>query len=133
MWSKKYADNERVISAFLNNCRTVDIVKDSGLSRTTVNRLQKDPEFLQALRERRTAIVSGAVIKLQQNLSKDVDVLQEIIEDPEISPQVRVNAIQVSLSQLRDWTTTENIMKRLDKLQDPNRPENQFDSLFSEK
>ena len=113
----KYAEDERVISAFLNNYRMVDIIRETGLSKKTCYRIRNDPEFQKVIRERKEAILKTAVNKMQSYLTKDVEILQGIIEDPDTSPQIKVNAIQTLMNQLRDWTTTTDIMKRLEALQ----------------
>ena len=70
------------------------------------------------IRERKDAILKGAVNKMQSYLVKDVEILQQIIEDPETAPQVKLNGIQILMNQLRDWTTTTDIIKRIDALTD---------------
>ena len=96
--ARKFTEDERVIGAFLNNFRMVD--------------------FQKVLRDRKEAILKTAVNKMQGYLTRDVEILQEIIEDPNTSPQTKVNAIQTLMNQLRDWTTTTDIIKRLEALQD---------------
>lgn len=115
--AKNYTEDERVIGAFLNNFRMVDVMKETGLSKNTVYKIRNDPNFQKVIRERKDAILKTAVNKMQSYLTKDVEILQGIIEDPETSPQVKINAIQTIMSQLRDWTTTTDIMKRLEALQ----------------
>ena len=115
--AKNYTEDERVIGAFLNNFRMVDVMKETGLSKNTVYKIRNDPNFQMVIRERKDAILKTAVNKMQSYLTKDVEILQGIIEDPETSPQVKINAIQTIMSQLRDWTTTTDIMKRLEALQ----------------
>lgn len=117
--AKDYIHDERVISAFLNNFRMVDVMKETGLSKNTVYKIRNDPEFQNALRERKEAILKTAVNKMQGYLTKDVEILQKIIEDPETSAQVKINGIQTLMNQLRDWTTTTDILKRLEALQKP--------------
>jgi len=115
--ARNYCEDERVISAFINNFRMVDIMRATGLSKTTVYKIRNDPEFQKTIRERKEAILKTAVNKMQSYLTKDVEILQQIIEDPETSAQTKVNAIQTLMNQLRDWTTTTDIMKRLEALQ----------------
>lgn len=117
--AKNYTEDERVIGAFLNNFRMVDVMRETGLSKNTVYKIRNDPEFQKVIRERKEAILKTAVNKMQGYLTKDVEILQEIIEDPETSAQTKVNAIQTLMNQLRDWTTTTDIMKRLEALQNP--------------
>ncbi len=117
--AKNYTEDERVIGAFLNNFRMVDVMRETGLSKNTVYKIRNDPDFQKVIRERKEAILKTAVNKMQGYLTKDVEILQEIIEDPETSAQTKVNAIQTLMNQLRDWTTTTDIMKRLEALQNP--------------
>ena len=115
---RHYEQDERVISAFLTNYRACDIVKETGLSKATVYRLRNNQAFQMVIRERKDAILKGAVNKMQSYLVKDVEILQQIIEDPETAPQVTLNGIQILMNQLRDWTTTTDISKRIDALTD---------------
>ena len=117
--AKNYCQDERVVSAFLTNFRMVDIMKETGLSKNTVYKIRNDPAFQKVIRERKDAILKTAVNKMQSYLTKDVEILQQIIEDPETSAQTKVNAIQTLMNQLRDWTTTTDIIKRLEALQRP--------------
>lgn len=117
--AKNYCEDERVIGAFLNNFRMVDVMKETGLSKTTVYKIRRDPEFQKVIRERKEAILKTAVNKMQGYLTKDVEILQQIIEDPDTSAQTKVNAIQTLMNQLRDWTTTTDILKRLEAIQNP--------------
>lgn len=116
--TKEYIEDERVIGAFLNNFRMVDVVKESGLSKSTCYRIKNDPKFQKALQKRKEEYLKTAVNKMQSYLIKDVEILQQIIESDETSPQTKVNAIQTLMNQLRDWTTTTDIMKRLEALQE---------------
>ena len=117
--ARNYCQDERVIGAFLTNYRMVDIMAETGLSKTTCYKIRNDPEFQRVIRERKDAILKTAVNKMQSYLTKDVEILQQIIEDPETSAQTKVNAIQTLMNQLRDWTTTTDIIKRLEALQRP--------------
>ena len=115
--AKNYCEDERVIGAFLNNFRMVDVMRETGLSKNTVYKIRNDPNFQKVIRERKEAILKTAVNKMQGYLTKDVEILQEIIEDPETSAQTKGNAIQTLMNQLRDWTTTTDIMKKLEAIQ----------------
>ena len=117
--AKDYIHDERVIGAFLNNYRMVDVMKETGLSKNTVYKIRNDPEFQKVIQKRKEAILKTAVNKMQGYLTRDVEILQEIIEDQDTSAQTKVNAIKVMLDQLRDWTTTTDILRRLEALQNP--------------
>ena len=118
MKKKSYRDDERVISAFLKYYRDVDIIRETNLSRSTVYRLQRDKDFQKTINERKQMILKAAVNKMTSYLTKDVEILQQIIEDPETSAQTKINGIQLLMSQLREWTTTVNIIKELEELKE---------------
>lgn len=115
--ARNYCEDERVIGAFLNNFRTVDIIRESGLGKTTVYKLKNNPEFQAVIRQRKDAILQAAVSKMQSYIMDDVETIQAIINNPEVSPQVRINAVNVKWSHLREWVTTTDILKRLADLQ----------------
>lgn len=119
--------DERIISAFLNNFRMVDVMREAGISKNTAYKYRNDPEFQKVLKERKEAILKAAVNKMQSYLCRDVEILQQIIEDPDTSPQTKVNAIQTIMNQLRDWTTTTDFMKRIEALENP--PGDAFETL----
>lgn len=120
---KKYLEDERIIAAFLNNFRMVDVIRESKLSKKTAYKIRNDPDFQKVLRSRKDDIIKTAVNKMQGYLVKDVEILQGIIEDEETAPQIKVNAIKVLLDQLKDWTNTTELVERLVILEETSRNE----------
>ena len=120
---KKYLEDERIIAAFLNNFRMVDVIRESKLSKKTAYKIRNDPDFQKVLRSRKDDIIKTAVNKMQGYLVKDVEILQGIIEDEETAPQTKVNAIKVLLDQLKDWTNTTELVERLVILEETSRNE----------
>ena len=109
--------SEDLISAFLT-CFTVrEIARKTGLSKTTVYKYKADPEFNAVLNERRAAIVQEAVNKMSASILTDVDVLQSIINDAGINPAVRISAINLKWSHLREWHETVDTDNRLKALE----------------
>jgi len=125
--AKNYCEDERVISAFLNNFRMVDVIRETGLSKATCYKIRNNPDFQKVIRERKEAILKSAVNKMQSYLTKDVEILQGIIEDPDTPTQTKVYAITTLMNQLRDWTNTTDLMKRIEALQKPS--EDVFETL----
>ncbi len=128
--AKDYSNDERVIGAFLTNYRVVDIMRDSGLSKNIVYRLKKDERFQVVIRERKDAILQAAVNKLQGYMLKNIDILQDIIESPDTTANVKVNAIQVALNQLRDWTTTVELVRRVEAVEALQKPSGTVSGTF---
>ena len=117
--ARNYCEDERGICAFLNNFRMVDVMKETGLSKKTCYKIRNDPEFQRVIRERKQAILKTAVNKMQSYMLSDAEALQAIIEDPETPRQVRINAINTKWTHMKEWTTTTDIMKKLEDLQNP--------------
>ena len=119
---------ERYISAFLTGTKVTEICEAAGFSRSKYYKLKADPDFQEVLRERRDLAVKGALEALREHFVKDVRILQEIAENPEISPQVRINAISISLQQLREWVPVVDLLQRIEALE---QAENDDFSTFS--
>lgn len=117
--AKNYCEDERVIGAFLNNFRMVDVIKETGLSKKTCYKIRNDPKFQQVIRSRKEAILKTAVNKMQSYMLSDIDAIQAIIEDPETPRQVRINAINTKWTHMKEWTTTTDIVKALEALRNP--------------
>ena len=109
--------DERVISAFLHNYKTVDIIRETGLSKTTVYKYKNDPEFQKVLQKRKDRILNVVVNRMQDRMIKDMEKLDEVIDNPESSGQVVVNAINVKWNHLREWITTTEILSRLEAVE----------------
>ena len=117
--ARNYCEDERVISAFLTNFRMVDVIRETGLSKKTCYKIRNDPNFQKVIRERKEAILKTAVNKMQSYMLSDAEALQAILQDPETPRQVRINAINTKWTHMKEWTTTTDIMKKLEDLQNP--------------
>ena len=113
---EKYS--EALVAAFLTSYKPAEIMKTANISKTKYYRLRADPDFQRILTERRTEIVKEAVLKMESYLSEDVEILQSIIRDPKTAAQVKVNAINLLMSQLNQWKQTTEILDRLQQLED---------------
>lgn len=97
--------------------RNADIAAAAGLSIATIKRYKRDPEFNAVLNERRAEIVAAAVDKMTQSILHNADVLQEIIDNPDVNPAVRVQAIGTQWTHLRDWRALLDFDNRLRALE----------------
>ena len=115
--ARKRIFTEDLIAAFLEYDKISDIMRATGLSRNTVTRYRDDPQFQDILNQRRVQIIRRSVQKMQQSLTDCVNVLNRIINDGDISPQIRVNAIQIMMSQCKSWTETADLAERVEALE----------------
>lgn len=115
---------ESLIGAFLTCYKVVDIARAAGLSPETIRKYKRDPAFNAVLNERRAAIVGAAVDKMTGSILRDADVLQEVIDNPDVNPAVRVQAIGTKWSHLREWRALLDFDSRLRALELANLGEN---------
>lgn len=108
---------EKIVAAFLNNYRMTDVIREAGVSKNTAYKYRNDPEFQQFLRLRKEEILKAAMNQMQGRMIKDLEKLDAVIDDPESSGQVVVNAINIKWNHLRNWTETVDIMNRLSSLE----------------
>lgn len=113
---KEYPEN--LITAFLTSYKPAEIMKAANISKTKYYRLKADANFQKTLTERRSELVKEAVLKMESYLSEDVEVLQSIIRDTKTAAQVKVNAINLLMSQLSSWKTMTEVLDRLQRLED---------------
>ena len=104
---------EKDINAFLTSTKAVTIMKTAKIGKTRYYRLKNDPDFQRIVTQRRNDIVKEAVLRMESFLTEDVETLQEIIRNPETKDQVRINAINLLMTQLASWRTATDIESRL--------------------
>ena len=115
---RKGFTNERLVEAFLTLHTDTQIAEETGLTRRTVSKYRHSEEFQKVLTERRTELLQDTVRKMQAGLDEAVETLQGIINNPDCSPQTRVNAIATLFSHCRAWTEAVDIMERLQRLEE---------------
>lgn len=109
---------ESLITAFLTSFKANEIMKVTGISKTKYYRLKNDPDFQKILTDRRSELIREAVLKMESYLSEDVEILQGIIRDQNTRDQVKVNAIQLLMSQLGQWKQITELIARIEALED---------------
>lgn len=114
---KRYLENEPLIMSCINNYSVTEISRTTGISRATLYKLFNNAEFKKAIAERKAAIVRATVGAMQSRLLRNVDTLQGIADDLETAPQVRINAIQVLMTQLKDYMSITDISDRLAEIE----------------
>ena len=109
--------SEVVITAFATYTKTSDLMKATGLSRTTIVKYRKDSHLIKLAEERRLQVVQESVYKMQSELTKCVDTLIHIRDDKEVNPQIRVYACNCIMNHCRDWTLSVDVLERVEALE----------------
>ena len=114
MKQKEYP--EKLINAFLSEARPVDIQRVAGISNTKYYALKNDPDFQMILTDRRSEIIKAAVRRMERSFGKNADTLQAIIDDKDVSPQVRINALRLYGEQFGQWKMTTDILEDIQRI-----------------
>ena len=109
--SKKY--DERLINAFCQATKRDEIMKLAKIGKIRYYNLRADPDFMKAVNQRRADIVKEAVLRMEGYITEDVERLQEIIRSPATKDQIKINAINLLMTQLANWRTATDIEARL--------------------
>lgn len=85
-------ERETVISGLLLNGSIRNTANALGVSPSTIYRVCNEEGFKEAFNKAKMDILQGTCAKLTNNLLKAVDVVTDIMNNTENSPQIRLNA-----------------------------------------
>lgn len=109
--------DERWICAFVSAVRREEIMKAAGIGKTRYYRLKADPEFMRIVNERRGDIVRAAVMKMESHLVESIEVLWDVVMKEDTSDQVRLNGINMLLSQFNSYKMLTDLQERIETLE----------------
>lgn len=113
----KVAD-EDILCALLSSSTNKDAADKVGISVAHLQRRIAKPEFQKMLSAALSARVESAVNLFQRGMEDAARCLLEVINDPNTSPQTRVNAADAIIRNGMRLTEQLEIKKRLDALED---------------
>lgn len=110
---------ELAITALLATGDQGRAAKASGVNPSTLRRwFVGDPAFVAAYAKARREAFSLAVAALQRLACKAVACLESVLDDKDAPPQCRVGAARTVLELAVKGTETQEIIERLDKLEE---------------
>lgn len=109
---------EKYITAFMTSSRRSEILKSASIGKDKYYTLKNDADFMKIVNDRRSEIIKDAVLKMESYLGENVEILQDIIRNPDTKDQVKVNALKLFSDQLGQWKNTSDILERLQHLED---------------
>lgn len=109
--------DEHILSALLSCGSIAEAEKISGVSRTTIYNRLADETFKAEYNHRRSLVLNEACNSLQMTLTKAIDTIRTIIENEEVSPQIRLNASALILQNCLKYTEQADIISRIEELE----------------
>lgn len=106
------------LQAMLTESTITKAAKVAGINRKTAYSYMKNPDFQKELKQRRGECVEDTVRYLQGKLSLCNETLVSIIENPNTGDQVKINAISAVFTNWKSLTETEEIMRRLQAIEE---------------
>lgn len=90
----------------------------AGITRKTAYNYLKNKDFKKELNRRRGELVNDAVRYLQGKLSLCNETLVSMIENPDTSNQIKINAINAIYTNCKSMTETAEIITRLEQVEE---------------
>lgn len=106
------------LQAMLEESTLTKAAERIGISRTTAYKYLKDKDFQKELNQRRGECINDTVRYLQGKLSLCNETLVSIIENPETSDQIKINAINAIYLNCKSMTETAEIITRLEQVEE---------------
>ena len=116
----------KFIVCLLENSSTAKAIKAAGITKSTAYRWMKDVEFKQELQKRKNELLSSVSGYLQNSLSICCERLMGIINDSDVSAQVKINAISLIFHNARAFTEQAEIMERLQRIEEEFRKQEEY-------
>ena len=106
------------LKAMLEESTITKAAEKAGITRYTAYKFLKDPIFQKELNSRRAECINDTVRYLQGKLAMCNETLVSIVENPNTSDQVKINAINAIYTNCKSMTETAEIITRLEQIED---------------
>lgn len=116
--TKETYKQEQAVAALINSSSISEAAQVAGVGERTLFRWLNEQEFKEQYRHARREVVAQALANLQRVCSTAVNTLSEIMENSEASPSARVTASRAALELAIRSVETEDIMARLERLEE---------------
>ena len=105
---------ERAVIALLASPSLEAAAKSAKVSVSSLRRWRLEPDFIDAYRHARFALLEASTAKLRNAASSAVDVLIETMENPLVTRSVRIRAAQLVLESAYKSAEMEDLAERID-------------------
>jgi uncharacterized membrane protein len=113
----KDRNDEKLIAALLSTTTVRAAAAACGMGETKVYTRLRDPAFKEKYDAARRELLNRNAAALQGQVSAAIDAMSEIVNDPEATQQVRLNAAEAIIRNSLKLTEQTDILTRLDALE----------------
>ncbi len=113
----KKVSREAAISALVANPNITEAAQTCGITRKTLHKWMKEPEFAFELAEAQKAVTKRVMRSVVSRAEKAVNVLDEIMTDIETAPPARVSAARAVLEFTMKAIELEDVLARIEELE----------------
>lgn len=114
---KLTAQHEKAIDLLLDGTQPPDIAQQLQVSKVTVYRWLKEPEFTAELYQRRREMRRAIINRLHTDAQTAIDTLRDVMTNPRASAMARINAASKVLDIVMEQTENEEIQQRIAELE----------------
>lgn len=111
------AKKQRYLAALLTSSSKTEAYKAAHISRSTANRIEQEPDFIDQYNKIRRQAMEQTSNKLQGLAAKAVDTLASVMDSEQATPTERTRAAKIVLDGAYNAQQTQDILNRLDKLE----------------
>lgn len=109
---------ELAINELLKGNSIAQSAKNVGISEATLNRWLANSEFKVVLNEKKNLIVDNCIDKINLLGNKAITVLDSILDDENVSSNVRLNASKSILDMILKFNEQRNIMDKMKEIEE---------------
>ena len=109
---------ELAINELLKGNSIAQSAKNVGVSEATLNRWLANSEFKVVLNERKRLIVDNCIDKINLLGNKAITVLDSMLDDENVSSNVRLNASKSILDMILKFNEQRNIMDKMKEIEE---------------
>ena len=108
----------KFLKSMLEESTISKAAEKAGITRKTAYNYLKNKDFKMELNRRRGELINDAVRYLQGKLSLCNETLVSMIENPDTSNQIKINAINAIYTNCKSMTETAEIITRLEQVEE---------------
>lgn len=114
----KTISNEKIIAALLSTESKRAAAKVLGIRPQTLAARMNDDAFQKLYKESKKDLIKDSITSIQAKTGRAIGIIYEIADNPEIAPQIRLNAAETIVRYSHKFTESEEILTRIEELEE---------------